>query len=342
MEHPAPPRSSEELCAIAEIALTSVGTPDDLAKVVATSLVEANLCGHDSHGVLRLPAYCKAVVSGDVRPAERASLKSRDRASATIDGKWGWGQPAMQLAAETGLDLAREHTISVTAVQGCYHIGRAAPYVEFIARSGMIGLLMANAGPAVAPFGGRQRILGTNPFAWAVPRAAGHEPLSFDIATAAIAEGKLRVARAGDLDIAAGLIVDASGRSSCDPEDFFAGGSILPFGGHKGSGVSILVQMLGRSLAGMDASGFDGPRGANGPVLIIIDPSAFGPIEQFGAEVDAQCEAIRTSHPAQGVAEILLPGEQEARTRARRLADGIPVPDRVWNEILGLLAKPGS
>ncbi|CAN5679387.1 Ldh family oxidoreductase [soil metagenome] len=331
----------EQLRELAAAILESAGTPADLARIVGDSLVDANLAGHDSHGVLRLPGYCGSLRAGDVIPDARATVLSRDRATAQIDGAWGWGQPAMQLATATAIDLAREFGLGAAVVRGCYHIGRVAPYVETVANSGMVGIAMSNAGPAVAPYGGRDRVLGTNPFAWAMPRGDEHAPLSFDIATAGIAEGKLRVARAKELDVAPGLLVDRDGIPTNDPNDFFAGGAILPFGGHKGNGFSVLAQMLGRGLAGMDTTGFDGPRGANGPIIIVIDVSAFGPLEHFVREVLAQGELITSSSPAEGFEEVLLPGEVEQRTQRDRLANGIPIPDTTWAEITALANELG-
>jgi LDH2 family malate/lactate/ureidoglycolate dehydrogenase len=319
----------------------AVGTPPDLAPFIANSLVDANLAGHDSHGVLRLPGYCGSLKAGDIIPGARASLIKRDRATAVIDGALGWGQPAMQLAAETAVTLARECGLGGVVVRRSYHIGRVAPYVEHIARAGMIGIAMSNAGPGVAPFGGRQRVLGTNPFAWSMPIGDDPDPLTFDIATAAIAEGKLRVAQAHGRQVAPGMLVDSSGLETLEPNDFFAGGAILPFGGHKGNGISILAQMLGRALAGMDTTGFNGPRGANGPVVLAIDPTCFTTAEEFRAEVAAQARLISQSSPAVGFEEVLLPGEIERRTACHRTANGIPIPQTTWAELTELAGSLG-
>jgi LDH2 family malate/lactate/ureidoglycolate dehydrogenase len=333
--------SHEQLRELASTILERAGTPADLAAIVGNSLVDANLAGHDSHGVLRLPGYCGSLRAGDVIPDARAEVISRDRSTAIVDGHWGWGQPAMQLATDTAIELGQTHALGAVVVRGSYHIGRAAPYVERVARAGLIGIVMANAGPAVAPYGGKDRVLGTNPFAWAIPRGDDAEPLSFDIATAGIAEGKLRVARAKETEIAPGLVVDRDGLPTTDPNDFFAGGAILPFGAHKGNGFSILAQMLGRSLAGMDTTGFDGPRGANGPIIIVLDPTAFTPFDHFTREIEAQGTLITGSSPAEGFDEVLLPGEPELRTRRERLANGIPIPDATWNEITALAGELG-
>ena len=247
----------------------------------------------------------------------------------------------MLLATDTAIELARQFALGAVVVDRCYHIGRVAPYVERIARAGMVGIAMVNAGPAVAPYGGRDRVLGTNPFAWAMPRGEGQEPLSFDIATAGIAGGKLLVARDKNEDIAPGLIVDAQGAPTQDPNDFFAGGAILPFGGHKGSGITVLTQMMGRALAGMGATDFDGPAGANGPVIIALDISAFSALDRFTDEVNAQGESITNSAPAEGFNEVLLPGDPELRTKRERSANGIPIPDATWNDIAALAKELG-
>lgn len=319
----------------------AVGTPSDLARIVADSLVDANLAGHDSHGVLRLPGYCGSLRSGDIVPDARARLIRRDRATAVIDGALGWGQPAMKLASETVVELARECGLGGVVVRRSYHIGRVAPYVEHVARAGLIGIAMSNAGPGVAPHGGRQRVLGTNPFAWSMPIGDSTDPLTFDIATAAIAEGKLRVARANGHRVAPGMLVDMEGKESLDPNDFFAGGAILPFGAHKGNGISILAQMLGRTLAGMDTTGFDGPRGANGPFILAIDPTCFTNAEDFRFEVAAQARLIQESAPAVGFTKVLLPGEVERRSSEQRSADGIPIPETTWAELSELADSLG-
>ena len=321
--------------------LEAVGTPPAAAAGVADSLVAANLAGHDSHGVLRLPGYVEGVRCGQVQPAAEPALLGVDRATARIDGCWGWGQPAMWLATETASERAREHAVGVAVVRNCYHIGRVAPYVEAIARAGMIGLAMANAGPAVAPYGGARRVMGTNPIAWAMPRAGGEEPLSFDIATSAVAEGKLRVARAKGEQVRPGLLVDADGHPTVEPDDFYRGGALLPFGGHKGYGFSLLAQLLGRGLAGLDLAALVTQRGVNGPVVLALDPAAFVPLPEFVATVEAQCAEIVASPPADGVEAVLLPGQIELATRAHRLAAGIPVADRTWDELVGLAADLG-
>jgi LDH2 family malate/lactate/ureidoglycolate dehydrogenase len=316
--------------------LCSVGTSPENARIVANSLINANLAGHDSHGVLRLPSYLEGARNGHVQPGAVATLLSESGATAIVDAAGGWGQPAMWLATRAAIDRARFHGLGAAVVRRSYHIGRVAPYVEAIATEGMIGQAMANAAPAVAPFGGRARVLGTNPFAWAVPRAAGAPPICLDVATAGIAEGKLRVARAKGFPVPAGNVVDRDGRESTDPGDFYAGGALIPFGGHKGSGFSLFAQFVGRGLAGLDPSAYDGPRGLNGPFILAIDIARFTDLDTFIAQTEAQCDSVTSCLPAEGVDAVLLPGQPELATRAVRERDGVPIPDTTWAELKAL------
>jgi LDH2 family malate/lactate/ureidoglycolate dehydrogenase len=321
--------------------LTAVGThPDDAAKV-ADSLIEGNLTGHDSHGVIRLGGYVDAVTEGVVVAGARAAITRRKGATGLVDANRGFGQPAMWAATELAGEIATDLGVSAVAVSQSYHIGRAGPYVESLAKQGLIGLAMANCAPSVAPFGASSRVFGTNPIAWAVPRADRDHPISHDIATAAIAEGKLKVARAKGVEVAPGLIVDRDGNPTVDPNDFYAGGAILTFGEHKGSGLSFLAQLLGRGLAGMDPSTYTGPRGVNGPVLIAIDPECFGEYDEFIERIEAQCAAVLNARPVTGSDAITLPGDPERRARAERLVTGIPIADATVADLERVCAQTG-
>jgi LDH2 family malate/lactate/ureidoglycolate dehydrogenase len=320
--------------------LVAVGTPEDLATFVGDSLVDANLAGHDSHGVMRLLLYAQTARSGQVDAAARASVTRRSGATAVVDGAYGWGQPAMWLATETAIALARDYGLGAAVVNRCYHVGRVAPYVEHIAGAGMIGLAMANAGRAVAPYGGSDRVMGTNPIAWAAPRADGKPPVSLDIATAAIAEGKVRVAKTKGELVPPGVIVTAAGVPSQVPDDFYDGGALLPFGAHKGSGLSILAQVIGRGLAGLEPPTPTAHRGANGPFVLAIDVERFTPIAAFLDVIEAQCDEITGSTPMEGFDRVRLPGEPELENRVRR-AEGIPIPDATWIELTALAEELG-
>ena len=325
-----------ELRGLMREVLAAGGAPAETAALVGDALVDANVAGHDSHGVIRVLQYLELVRAGAVDPVVAPEIVRRDRATATIDARWGWGQPAMWLATRTAAELAREHGLGAVVIENSYHIGRVAPYVEHLAEQGMIGLAMANAGRAVAPYGSRQRVMGTNPLAWAAPRAEGRAPVSLDIATAAVAEGKLRVARAKGVPVPEGAVVDQDGLPSVNPNDFYDGGALLPFGAHKGSGLSILAQLVGVGLANGDPDRLSEHRGGNGPLVIALDIGAFVPLATFRARVEEQCAEIASAEPAAGVDTVYLPGEPELERRVERERDGVEIPDGTWAELQAL------
>jgi LDH2 family malate/lactate/ureidoglycolate dehydrogenase len=331
-----PTFTADGLRQTAQSILEAAGTPADLAHIVSDALVEANLVGHDSHGVIRLMSYVDAVKRGQVKPAARPQVVKQQQAVAQINAAWGWGQPAAQLATQIAIELAREHGIAAVTIDECNHIGRLGEYVETITQSEMVGIALCNADPAVAPFGGFVRVMGTNPIAWAVPRAERSEPLLSDFATAGVAEGKLRVARAKGEHVPKGLVVDRTGQPSTDPTAFYEGGALLPFGEHKGYGLGIMVELLGGILSGMMDSRQPGQLAVNGTLLVAINIAAFISYEKFIQHVEAFCARVKATPPAQGFSEVLLPGEPELRARKARLASGIALPAQTWNDLQAL------
>lgn len=318
----------------------AVGTPADMAVAVAESLVEGSLCGHDSHGVMRLPQYVGLVKSGrvfaDMRPVAEPP-KRPGLAVRRVDGRWGWGQVAARAATQLAVDVARECGVGAVAIDHCNHVGRLGEYTAMIADAGLIGIATCNAGPAVAPFGGRSRLFGTNPFSFAVPRTASQRPVLVDFATAGVAEGKVRVALAKGEQVPPGNIVDVDGAPSTDPQAFYDGGSLVAFGLHKGSGMSVMAELFGGGLSGLGPSclpGFaQGFLAGNGTVITAYNIDDFVPRDQYIERVEGFCERVRSSTPAQGVSEVLVPGDPEWRSRERRLRDGVPVPEATWDDI---------
>lgn len=331
-----PTFTPDTLRSVSGAILHAAGTLANEAKIVGDALVEANLVGHDSHGVIRLMSYVDFVRRGQIKPTARPNVKKRHQAIAQIDAEWGWGQLAARLATQTAVELAREYGVAVVTIDRCNHIGRLGEYVETITQSEMVGLALCNADPAVAPFGGFARLMGTNPIAWSVPRALRGEPLLSDFATAGVAEGKLRVARAKGEQVAAGLVVDRNGQPSIEPSAFYDGGALLPFGGHKGYGLGILVELLGGILSGMAVSAQQQRIAINGTLLIALNISAFMPYAQFIEHVEAFCGRVKASPAADGFTEVLLPGEPELRARKERLGSGIYLPDKTWKDIESL------
>jgi uncharacterized oxidoreductase len=331
-----PTFSHEVLRGVAQTILQGLGTPSDMAQVVSDALIQANIVGHDSHGIMRLREYAQFVRQGHVQPAARPEVRRLRQANVQVDAAHGWGQPAARLAARTAIDLAKDNGIGAVTIIHCGHVGRLGEYVELIANAGMIGMALCNAGPSVAPFGGYTPLMGTNPIAWGVPRGAGQPPLIVDFATASVAEGKLRVARAKGERVAPGLIVDSAGRPSQDPAAFYAGGALLPFGGHKGYGISVMIELLGGALSGNGTSTISGESGNNGTLFLAFNIESFVPAAQFLEQTNALCQQIKASPPAEGFSEIMIPGEPERRERERRLDAGIAIPDQTWREIEGL------
>jgi LDH2 family malate/lactate/ureidoglycolate dehydrogenase len=316
----------------------AVGTPPESARAVSESLVEANLMGHDSHGVIRLVWYINFARKGSVLPAALPRVAAQRGATAQVDGARGWGQPAARLATQTAIGLAADQGVGIVSIVNCNHIGRVGEYVETIARAGMIGIAMCNAGPAVAPYGGYRRVMGTNPLAWAAPCGPGQPPIVLDFATAGVAEGKLRVARSKGEMVAAGLVVDAAGRPSLDPADFYAGGALQTFGLHKGSGMSVMIELLARGLCGVDPTS-SGNVEQNGTLILALNISFLAPEQQFLGAAERLRAQIAGAPPAAGFGEVLLPGEPEQRARNIRLEQGIPIPQQTWDEILALASQ---
>jgi uncharacterized oxidoreductase len=325
---------------VATAILVAAGTPHDLAEVVAEALVDANLAGHDSHGVMRLPSYISLTRAGRVKPAERPEVTVRHQATATVDGRWGWGQPAARLATETAMALAREFGVGAVTIQRCNHIGRVGEYVEIMARAGMMGIALCNGGSLVAPYGGRERRLGTNPFAWAAPTADPERPLMLDFATSVLAAGKMEVARARGQAIKPGVLLDTEGHPSTAPDDFFSGGALLPMGEYKGYALSVMVELLGGALSGAAPSSLPEYSSGNGTLMVAFDIATFQPLGQFVDYATRLATTLRTSQPAPGFDAVRVPGDPEAETRQRR-ATGIPLPARTWQELLELAAQLG-
>jgi uncharacterized oxidoreductase len=332
---------ASDLKRLGQAILQAVGTPEDLAAIVAGSLVDANLAGHDSHGVIRLPSYVAGVRSGQVQPGARAVVESLGDACARVDGAWGWGQPAAHVATDTASTLARANGVGLVTVGRCNHIGRLGEYVEKLGRAGQMGLMTCNSPPAVAPYGGYTRLLGTNPIAWGAPRTPGRPPIIVDFATASIAEGKLRIAHANRSRAPLGAVVDKSGQPTTDTAAFYDGGALTTFGGHKGFGLSVIAELMAGTLSGTGLSSDPAYNNGNGTMLLAIDVERFLPAREYMEQVDALEGRLHAAPAAAGFDAIQLPGEPEWRSRAERSAKGIPIPGAAIRAINDLCQELG-
>ncbi|HEX2130360.1 MAG TPA: Ldh family oxidoreductase [Actinophytocola sp.] len=327
--------SASELRALSVRILVAAGASEADAEVVAGSLVESNLLGHDSHGVRRLPAYVDAVHAGRIDPRAVPQAETTRPGAVVVHGRRAFGQLAAARAVRELAGLAGGHGSGVAAIRDCNHVGRLGEYVGALAERDLVAMAFGNADSTVAPFGGRERRLGTNPLAWAVPRAHG-APVVMDWASSGVAEGKLAVARDRGERVAEGLVLDAAGRATTDPGDFYAGGVLLPFGGHKGYGLSVLIEIVGGLLSGTGIGSMPDYRGGFGTVLLAFDIAAFQPVEEFRQRTEEFCRQLNDTPLAEGHHEVLVPGELEERVRRERERDGIPITDTTWQDLNSL------
>ncbi len=325
----------------------AAGAPQDRAERVADLLVAANLVGHDSHGIIRVPQYVGTIERGDIDPHAEIQIELETEASAVLDGCWGFGQVVMSQAASMAVEKANRCGVAALTVRNANHIGRLGSYVEDIAQEGMVALLFANmhgGGACVVPWGGREGRLGTNPLAAGLPRP-GADPIVLDMTTSVVAEGKVRVQRNRGESVPEGWIIDADGLPTTDPAAFYGPprGGILPFGGaagHKGYGLSVIVEILGGALSAAGCAG-TGTRNGNGVLLLVIDIARFVPMDAYMKEVGQLVDFIKSSPLAPGFDEILVPGEIESRQRAKRV-DGIEIDDKTWQEIVECSERLGA
>ena len=324
--------------------LQAAGATKQVAVLVANSLVKSNLVGHDSHGVVRVRQYLDTIAAGQLEPTAEPLIAQETPTITMIDARHGFGQLAARFAMEQTIAKAQLQGLAATGLFNCNHIGRLGEWVQLAADQGLIGLAFCNGGRPgglVTPYGGSGRALGTNPIAAAVP-IAGRSPVVIDFSTSVVAEGKVRVARNKGQALPAGWIQDAEGRPSTNPEDLYAGGTLLPMAGHKGYGLSLLVELLGGMLTGQSCPGLPTYTVLkNGVLFIVLAIEPFRSPEDFLKDSSMLCELVKSVTPAQGFEEVLLPGEPEQRTATRRRAEGIPVDETTWGQLSGAAAELG-
>lgn len=327
-----------DLSSLAERIFAAAGCERDEARRVARHLVEANLVGHDSHGVIRIPSYVQWLRDGKVLANQSLRVITESDAIAVVDGQFGLGQSIGEQAIQLGIDKAAKTGVAVIALRNAGHLGRIGDWAVMAADAGMISLHFVNtsgAGMLVAPFGGIDRRLSANPIAGGVPVADG-PPIILDMSACTIAEGKVRICLNQGVRVPDGCLIDADGRPTNDAEKFYASppGSILPIAGHKGYGLSFMIEMLAGALTGGSCTNpANASRVANGMLSIIIDREHFAPAEEFFPEVTRFIEFVKSSRTVTPDGEILIPGEIEERTKAKRLADGIALDDVTWKQI---------
>jgi len=317
----------------------AAGADESGAQIVSEMLVEANLTGHDSHGVIYITDYLKRIREGQLNPKAKPEIVRETATTLRVDGHWCFGHVVATWTMQQLIRKAKEHDIAAAAIFNCGHIGRVGLYPAMASEQGLIGLAFANGGgskPRVAPFRGMRAMLGTNPLAFTVP-VPGRPPLMMDFSTSIVASGKIRITQNKGEELPAGWILDREGQPSREPQDYYDGGMLLPAAGHKGYCLGTFVDIFGGLLSGAGTPTL--PEGSyklgNGVFLIAVNVEAFQPAEIFGADVLHLCDTLKATPPANNGHEggVLVPGEPEQLTCARRLADGILIPDATWKKI---------
>jgi hydroxycarboxylate dehydrogenase B len=338
-----------QLRQVGQSLFTAAGALKHEAETVAELLVEANLVGHDSHGVIRISQYLDSIGKGDIVPGAPVDILEERAASAVVDGHWGFGQVIAGRAVEVARAKAAQSGVAALTVRNANHIGRLGSYVEALARDGMIGLLFANMhgrGGGVVPWGGREPCMGTNPLAMAFPTGKG-APVVLDMTTSVVAEGKVRLWRNRGEAVPEGWLVDAEGNPTNDPQTLYGDphGGILPFGGdsgYKGFGLNLATDLLAGALSGAGCTGKEDARFGNAAFMLVIALDHFVEKQEYDREVGDFIDFVKASPTAAGVETIYLPGEIEAAQEKRRRAEGIFVEDETWGQIVVWAEKLGA
>jgi LDH2 family malate/lactate/ureidoglycolate dehydrogenase len=338
---------ADRLMQLAQALLQSLGSPAEEASLVAGLLVDADLSGHDSHGVIQLPGYLDAHAEGLITPGANFTRERETAATALLDGHWGFGHRLAHEAMMLAIDKAHRCGISAVGAYQCYHVGHLGAYAQLVAEAGMVGIIAVNdggGGQRVVPYGGIAGRLSTNPLAVGLPTGTA-EPFILDMSTSVVAEGQVRLRRRWREPMPLGWMIDAVGQATTDPEDFFRmTGSLLPLGGnagHKGYGLGLAVDVLAGILGHAGHSRAQIPPYNNGLFMIVVDIGRFLPLPDFTAEVRDFIAYIKSCPPETGVDEIVYPGERAARTRRHRRRHGIAIDPETWRRLCTMAQERG-
>ncbi len=316
--------------------LKKAGTNHDDASIVIDELLDANLVGHDSHGVIRLKQYVDSITAGEIKPGAAIQSVLATPGITVLDGSYNFGQVVATQALERGKDEARNSGTHTVLCRNTNHVGRLGSYTRKAAMEGFAALMAVN-GPAnfsVLPWGGLDPRLGTNPISFAAPYK--DDPVVLDMTTSATAEGKIRVANQAGESIPEGLIVDKLGNAAINPNAFYQGGAILPLGGalgFKGYGLGVMLDIFCGVFSGAGVARDDVTPSTNGVWLQVIDIKQVVSAHDYESMMNTYVEWIKSSRTTPGVEEILLPGEIEAQRRAHHRQEGISLSEGTWNQM---------
>ena len=319
------------------------------ADLVAEHLVRANLMGHDSHGVGMIPTYIRHLKAGLVVPNTRAKLVKDDGAMLMFDGGRGYGRPVAGEAMDAAIARSRETGVVAMTLANAHHIGRVGAYGEMASAAGLVSLHFVNVTDhraTVAPFRGTEARFVTNPVCIAVPGTARHAPLLLDMATSAVAMGKIRVAKNEGKPAPEGALIDSKGKPTRDPNVMYSepNGALLPFGGHKGYALAVVTELLATALTGGPSIQPGNQRMGgvvNNMFTMVIDPARLAGVDWLRREIDGFLDYVKTSPPADPKLPVLVPGELERLAQAERGRTGIEVDATTWGEILAAAEAVG-
>ena len=330
-----------------QLLVRGFGSDEAEVQAVCSNLIEANLTGHDSHGIGMLPRYTESYLEGGLKPNAHVRTLLDGGAMLRLDGQAGFGQVVGREAMALGIERTKQLGCCVMALGNAHHLGRIGAWAEQAAAAGLVSLHFVNviSRGIVAPYGGSDARFGTNPFTAAIP-LKGREPMILDFATSVIAQGKTRVAHNKGEQVPPDHLIDHEGKPTQDPrysviEPF---GAILTFGAHKGYGMAVLCELLGGALAaGMaqHTSDTSKKRVVNGMLTVLIDPAKIADVAAYEREALAFVDWIIASPPRAGFDRVRLAGEPERESRARRMKGGVPVDATTWQEILNAAKKLG-
>lgn len=341
-----PTVSADRLQTLVRDLLVGAGASEVEASTVARLSVAANLAGHDSHGVIQIPTYIDRIDQGHIVPGAPFEIVEESDTTTVVDGHWGFGYVVSERAMRITIEKAAKAGVAAATVRRQSHVGRLSAYPTMAAEAGLIALMTADSGRTakhVAPFGGREARLGTNPIAVAIPSNLDG-PFCIDMATSSVAAGKIRLAQARGVPIPEGWILDGEGQPTTDPDDYDRGGVLLPVGGregYKGYGLSAVVEILSALLTGL---GFGvNPAGPHndGCFMACFKVDAFRDLATFRREVAEFAGYLKDTPAAAGADEVLYPGEIEHRSAQQRARDGIAVETGTWEKLEALARRFG-
>ena len=322
-------KSAEELEALSISILSAMGCDEETARFVAFHLVDADIKGVESHGVMRLIQYVEQADEGYFQPSARPELKENGQGAWLVDGQRGFGMPAINLAVDTAVTQAKKQGISAVGVMNCGHTGRLGAFCEQGARESCLIILFGGGGRGiwrqVAPHGGTKAVLPTNPYAFGIP-GGDKGPVILDFATSVAAGGWIYAAKSAGGEVPEGMIVDPDGNPSRDPDDYLQGGALLPAAGPKGYGLALIAELVGEAMLGPVTVDLHW-------ILLAIDVGRYRAPSEFHARAEAILAELRACPRAPGFDRVEIPGERERAIEKKRRSSGIPVPLKTWCEI---------